>query len=179
MAGHPDDDAVRTALIRVLQDAHAGEWAAAYAYRGHWKSLRKRRPEEMAEVRRIEGAEWHHRAGVRTMLRELGARPRLLRELGMGAVGRFFGALCFVSPWFGPMYAAGRLEAMNVGQYDTARLAALQLGLDGAADRLEVMRIEEDRHERWFGDQIRGHWLLPPARLLFGWSPPPLGPPSA
>jgi demethoxyubiquinone hydroxylase (CLK1/Coq7/Cat5 family) len=163
-------DDVRADLTRLLQDAHAGELAAALAYRSHWRSLR--RPDERAEVRRIEDAEWHHRAQVAAMLADLGSGPRPRRELLMGVVGRFFGALCFVAGWFGPMYAAGRLEAMNVGQYRLARDYAARLGLTGAADRLEVMRVEEDRHERWFGDRVRGHWLLPPTRRLLGWDPP-------
>jgi demethoxyubiquinone hydroxylase (CLK1/Coq7/Cat5 family) len=161
----------RSQLVRVLQDAHAGELAAAYAYRAHWKSLR-RRPDARAEVRRIEGTEWHHRQLVADMLALLGARPRRPREMAMAAIGRFFGLLCFVSGFFAPMYAAGRLEAMNVGQYRTARDNAIRLGLDQFVAELEAMRAEEDRHERFFGDQVRGHFLLPIARRLLGWTPP-------
>jgi demethoxyubiquinone hydroxylase (CLK1/Coq7/Cat5 family) len=161
----------RAQLVRILQDAHAGELAAAYAYRGHWRSLH-RRPDAAAEVHRIEDAEWHHRALVAGLLAELSARPRRPRELLMGSIGRFFGALCFVGGWFAPMYAAGRLEAMNVGQYDDAQRAATALGLVDAARSLEAMRVEEDRHERWFGDQIRGHWLLPWAARVWTWLPP-------
>jgi hypothetical protein len=106
------------------------------------------------------------------MLRELDAAPRRRRELLMGSIGRFFGTLCFVGGYFGPMYAAGRLEAMNVGEYLRARVAAERLGLTHFVELLEEMRIEEDRHERWFGDRCRGHWLLPPAQRLFGWVPP-------
>ena len=158
-------------LVRLLQNAHAGELAAAYAYRAHWKSLRKR-PGARAEVRRIEGTEWHHRELVAEMLATLGARPRRSREMVMAAIGRFFGVLCFVSGFFGPMYAAGRLEAMNVDQYRTARDDASALGLDGFVAHLEAMRVEEDRHERFFGDQVRGHVLLPIARFFMGWTPP-------
>jgi demethoxyubiquinone hydroxylase (CLK1/Coq7/Cat5 family) len=157
-------------LERLLQDAHAGELAAAYAYRGHWHSLR--RGAERTEVRRIEEAEWHHRALVAAMLVGLGARPRRRRELLMGGVGRFFGALCFVGGRFGPMYAAGRLEAMNVDQYRTAHDLAAALGFPTWAEQLEEMRAEEDRHERWFGDRVRGHWLLRPTRFVLGWNPP-------
>lgn len=167
-----DGDAVRAGLVRILQDAHAGELAAALAYRSHWRSLRE--PSERAEVRRIEGTEWHHRAVVADMLVELGARPRRHREVAMGTVGRFFGALCFVTGWFGPMYAAGRLEGMNVGQYTAARDATASLGLTSCAARLEAMRLEEDRHERWFGDQVRDHRLLPLARLFLRWESPPV-----
>ena len=171
MAAHVDGAAARAALVRGLQDAHAGELAAAYAYRGHWKSLR-RRPEARAEVRRIEAAEWHHRALVAAMLAELGGRPRRRRELLMGAVGRVFGGLCFVGGFFGPMYAAGRLEAMNVDQYDVAGRHAAALGHRAFAEQLEAMRDEEDRHERFFGDQVRGHPLLALTSALLGWRPP-------
>jgi len=164
----------RKQLIRILQDAHAGELAAAYAYRAHWKSLR-RRPDERAEIRRIEGAEWHHRRVIADLLAELDASPRRPRELGMGMIGRFFGALCFVTPWFGPMYAAGRLEAMNVHQYADARQYAEALDLPRFVTALEAMRVEEVRHEVWFGDRVRGHRLLPIARRLGGWSPPDAG----
>ncbi len=159
----------RASLVRMLQDAHAGELAAAYAYRAHWRSLR--RPAERDEVRRIEESEWHHRAEVRSILDELGARPRRRREVAMSLTGRLLGSLCFVTGWFGPMYAAGRLEGMNVDQYLAARDIAARLGLP-CVDRLEAMRVEEDRHERWFGDRVRHHRLLPLARRVLRWAPP-------
>ena len=161
---------VRARLIVILQNAHAGELAAAYAYQGHRRSLRS--VPERDELLRIEEAEWLHRAHVAVMLARLRAHPRWRREVLMGTIGRVFGWLCFVSGWFMPMYMAGRLEAMNVGEYEAARIAADQLGLTDFAASLEEMRVEEDRHERWFGDQIRSHWMLRPVRLVFGWTPP-------
>ena len=53
-------------LIRILQNAHAGELAAAYAYRGHWKSL-KDSPEK-EHIKKIEAEEWTHRANVKKWL---------------------------------------------------------------------------------------------------------------
>lgn len=167
-----DPTATRARLVRILQDAHAGELAAAYAYRAHARSLR-RRPEERTGVERIEAAEWHHRALVGALLDDLGAKPRARRELLMGAIGRFFGALCFVTGWFGPMYAAGRLEGMNVDQYRRARDLAAALDLPHHVRHLEDMRAEEVRHEQWFGDRVRHHPLLPVARFVLRWSPPP------
>ena len=160
----------RATLVRILQNAHAGELAAAYAYRGHWRSLRARG--ERAEVARIESAEWHHRNEVFEHLLALDAAPRPRRELLMGAIGAFFGALCLVGGWFAPMYAAGRLEAINTFEYETARDAAQALDLDDLVEALDAMIVEEDRHERWFGERCRGHWMLPIASRLFGWSPP-------
>jgi len=168
------DDVVRDRLIVILQNAHAGELAAAYAYQGHRRTLRSE--DERAELLRIEESEWLHRAHVAVMLAELRAHPRWRREVVMGMIGRVFGLLCFASGWFMPMYMAGRLEAMNVGEYERARSAAEQLGLPAFVDQLEAMRVEEDRHERWFGDRVRSHWLLPPVRLIFGWTPPTTNP---
>jgi demethoxyubiquinone hydroxylase (CLK1/Coq7/Cat5 family) len=166
--------ASRAALIGVLQAAYSGELAAAYAYRGHWRSLwRDKRRSARAEIMRIEEAEWHHRNLIGIMLEELGARPQRWREAVMWTIGRFFGALCFVSGFFGPMYAAGRLEASNVDQYVDARRHALACGFARYAAQLVDMVEEEARHERFFGDQVRGHLLLPVARLVGRWSPPP------
>lgn len=165
------EQALRGTLVRILQDAHAGELAAAYAYQGHSRSL-WRHPAARAEVERIEAAEWHHRRLVAALLVTLDARPRRRREWLMAATGRFFGGLCFLGGWFGPMYAAGRLEWMNVGQYEAAHDAAEQLGLVDAANELAAMTAEEERHERWFGDQCRDHWMLPLAARLFRWRPP-------
>ena len=55
-------------LIRILQNAHAGEVAAAYAYRGHWKSLRE--SPEKARIKEIEAEEWDHRRRVGEWLGE-------------------------------------------------------------------------------------------------------------
>ena len=156
-------------FVRILQDAHAGELAAAYAYRAHAKSLR-RRPER-AEVERIEAAEKHHRAQVAEMLRAIGATPRRRRELLMATIGRWFGSLCFVTGWFGPMYAAGRLEAMNVRQYEDARALARELGYDDYIAAFDAMIAEEDRHEQFFASHAAGHRLLPLARFFLKWDP--------
>jgi demethoxyubiquinone hydroxylase (CLK1/Coq7/Cat5 family) len=163
----------RRALVRMLQDAHAGELAAAFAYRGHTRSLRRRHPDQAHAIQVIETAEWHHRNRVAELLDDLGEAPRPGRELLMGTIGRFFGSLCWVGGWFGPMYAAGRLEAMNVGQYATARADATTLGLAAMLPELEAMEAEEQRHEDYFADQVRGHPLLPLAALLLGWRPAP------
>lgn len=165
----PTDDP-RDQLIWLLQNAHAGELAAAFAYQGHRWSLR--RAEEKAELLAIEEAEWLHRAHVAVLLADLKAKPRWRREVLMGSIGRVMGLGCFVSGWTAPMYMAGRLEAMNVGEYDHARQLAEKLGLDHFIEKLEAMRVEEDRHERYFGDKVQGRFLLRPLRLVFGWVPP-------
>lgn len=168
------------ALIGILQAAHAGELAAAYAYQGHWRSRigAKRRPER-EEIQRIEAAEWHHRNQVADLLTALGSGPVRWREVVMGTIGRFFGSLCFVGGRFLPMYAAGRLEAMNVGQYVDAAAHARASGHADFAEQLDQMVAEEARHEAWFSDQCRGHPMLPAVAVIGRWSPAELTPEGA
>lgn len=180
MGADPDpatsDDVARdrALFVAVLQAAYSGELAAALAYRGHWRSLwRPHRSEARAEIRRIEAEEWHHRQEVGKVLAELGSGPQRWREVLMRSVGRFFGSLCFVGGWFGPIYAAGRLEGANVGQYEQAAVYARRAGLDHFLPGLAQMTATEDRHERWFGSLIAQHRLLPLASRLLGWRPPP------
>lgn len=65
-------------LVEILRLAYSGALAAAYAYRGHWHSVKdeptRRRIREIEE-------EWHHRRLVGQMLEKVGARPGRLREL--------------------------------------------------------------------------------------------------
>lgn len=67
-------------LIRILQNAYSGEVAAAYAYRGHWKSLKEGPDRE--RIKRIEEEEWDHRRRVGDWLETLGSAPRPAREKG-------------------------------------------------------------------------------------------------
>ena len=165
------DDHVR-ALVNILQAAHAGELAAAYAYQGHWRSRwRARDADDRAEILRIEAAEWHHRRLVDVLLADLGAGLDRRREVTMAVIGWTFGWLCFVSGRFFPMYFAGRLEAMNVGQYVDAAKHARAAGLDVAATQLDDMVAEEARHETWFSDQVRGHWALGITAAIMRWRP--------
>lgn len=163
----------RAFVVAVLQAAYSGELAAAHAYRGHWRSLwRSHRADARAEIRRIEEEEWHHRRMVGEILTELGSGAERWREVLMWSIGRFFGSLCFVGGWFGPVYAAGRLEAANVGQYEQASHHAARAGLDSYLPQLAEMVATEDRHERYFGSLIVDHRLLPLASRLLGWRPP-------
>jgi hypothetical protein len=112
-----------------------------------------------------------HRTHAADMLRELGSGPQRWREVLMGSIGRFFGLLCHVGGRFLPMYAAGRLEAMNVDQYVQAAAHARAAGHAAYGDRLDEMIAEEARHEAWFSDQVRGHWALPVTSVVGRWAP--------
>lgn len=155
-------------LITILQLAYSGELAAAYAYRGHWQSLRN--AEERARVKTIEEEEWHHRRLVGEMLQDLGAEPKKQRELRATLVGRTLGLLCHVSGWFVPMYGAGRLESRNIVEYETAARYARECGREDLIDCLLTMAEVEWEHERYFRSCVLRHrW----SKRFSVWPEPP------
>jgi demethoxyubiquinone hydroxylase (CLK1/Coq7/Cat5 family) len=158
----------RQNLIRILQNAYSGEIAAAYAYRGHWRSLRS--SPERTRIKEIEAEEWDHRRRVGEWLSVLNAEPRPLREKIFWTIGRTLGLTCFVSGWFMPMYFAGRLESQNSVEYEDAAAFARELGMDECvADLLDMARVEVE-HEVFFRETVSRHRLLPVMKRLFGWS---------
>lgn len=158
----------RRKLIRILQNAYSGELAAAYAYRGHWKSLKKSAEKE--RIKRIEAEEWAHRENVGRWLAQLNARPRRIRETIFWTIGRSLGLTCYVSGWFLPMYFAGRLEGQNVQEYMDAAAFAKELEMTGCFDEMMEMSRVEREHEDFFRQTVSRHRLLPITRTFFGWS---------
>ncbi|MBV8520246.1 MAG: demethoxyubiquinone hydroxylase family protein [Acidobacteria bacterium] len=165
MANAPDP---ATELVRVLRSACSGELAAGFAYRGHWKSVR--RADERERIRTIEAEEWHHRALVRGLLAELGAKPSMRREIAFWCIGRTIGLLCHIGGWFIPMYGAGRLERWNVNEYEDAARLARAAGRESMLEPLLMMAEVEWEHERYFRERITGHRLL---RVFRMWPPLP------
>ncbi|MEQ1603332.1 MAG: ferritin-like domain-containing protein [Pyrinomonadaceae bacterium] len=158
----------RKNLIRILQNAYSGEVAAAYAYRGHWKSLSD--SPEKTRIKEIEAEEWDHRRRVGEWLEKLDSGPRPVRERVFWTIGRTLGATCFLSGWFMPMYFAGRLESQNSVEYEDAAKFATELGMtDCVKDLLDMARVEVE-HEEFFHSVVSGHRLLPVMKRVFGWS---------
>jgi demethoxyubiquinone hydroxylase (CLK1/Coq7/Cat5 family) len=158
----------RDDLVRILQNAYSGEVAAAYAYRGRWKSLRD--SPEKTRIKHIEEEEWDHRRRVGKWLEKLGSAPRSAREKVFWTIGRTLGVSCYVSGWFMPMYFAGRLESQNSVEYEDAALLAGELELyDCFDDLMEMARVELE-HEEFFRTVVAGHRLLPIMKRVFRWS---------
>jgi rubrerythrin len=158
----------RQNLIRILQNAHAGELAAAYAYRGHWKSLKA--SVERERIKQIEAEEWAHRENVRKWLEQLGAKPNQFREKIFWTMGRALGLTCYVSGWFFPMYFAGRLESQNVQEYVDAARFAKELEIHDCFDEMMEMSRVEGEHEVFFSQTVATHRLLPITKRFFRWS---------
>jgi rubrerythrin len=157
----------RRNLIRILQNAYSGEQAAAFAYRGHWKSLKDSK--EKDRIREIEDEEWIHREAVGKWLEKLDAKPGRLREVIFWTIGKSLGAACGVTGWFFPMYFAGRLESGNVKEYEDAAKFAEELGMPGCfAELMEMARVEQE-HEDFFKQIVSRHRLLPVTKIFFRW----------
>jgi rubrerythrin len=156
-------------LITLLQLAYSGERAAGYAYRGHWKSVSDK--EERVRIKQIEDEEWHHRKLVGDMLSSLNAQPVSHREIRAWIIGRGLGLLCHVMGWLAPMYGAGRLEGLNIVEYETAARYARNCGREDFIDCLLTMAEVEWEHENYFRTLVLRH---PLGRRLSLWpSPPP------
>jgi demethoxyubiquinone hydroxylase (CLK1/Coq7/Cat5 family) len=157
----------RRQLVRLLRGAYSGELAAAYAYRGHWKSLRA--GAERERIRQIEDEEWVHREKVKSIMTALAVAPAGSREKLMWTIGRVLGLSCHLAGRFLPMYFAGRLESGNVEEYETAARHASSLGFAEFAADLEHMARVEGEHELFFREMVARHPCLPLMRRLFGW----------
>lgn len=154
-------------LITILQLAYSGELAAAYAYRGHWHSVRDK--DERARIEQIENEEWHHRRLIGEMLRDLNAGPLRSREIRANVIGRSLGVLCHFTGWLAPMYGAGRLESRNIGEYETAAAYASDCARDDLIDSLLMMAEVEWEHEKYFRSRVLVHRL---GRRLWLWPEP-------
>ncbi|TVR46422.1 MAG: hypothetical protein EA402_02665 [Planctomycetota bacterium] len=157
-------------LLRLAQQAHAAERAAAIAYRGHRCCFRGR--VQRQQIHHIALEEWRHRAWLRRrLLPALGVAPRPLMEAAYLLLGMAIALTCLLIGPFWATYFAGRLEHGNGAEYD--RLAAGLLAHPQLARRfhqpLRHMARVERRHERSFFGLLRHHPLLPPAAGLFGW----------
>lgn len=159
-------------FIRALQNAHAGELAAAWAYTGHGESFFIKNKVEKAEVLKIREEELHHRRRIAEILKEVGAAPRRSREILMFCIGVSIGFLCMFGGWFIPMYGAGKLESGNIFEYEVAaRLAFLSGNEKYVNELLSFGELEWD-HELYFRKKARGHflyrwfpaWVIPEAK---------------
>lgn len=155
-------------LVEILQLAYSGELAAAYAYRGHWRSLSN--PAERARVKAIEDEELHHRKLVGEMLQSLDAAPDSRRERRASVVGRVLGFFCHLTGWLAPMYGAGRLESKNIVEYETAARYARGCGRTEFVDCLLTMAEVEWEHEAFFRSCVLRHWL---GKRMTIWPMPP------
>lgn len=164
-----DASVAKARLIKLLQDAHAGEKAAALAYFGHAHSLFVTDPDEKVEILKIQNEELHHRERLRAFLQILGSEPRTAREVLMWTIGATIAIISYFGIWIIPMYGAGKLERSNIGEYEVAARLARLAGTSTITDELlDFAEIEWD-HEYYFRKKVQSHFL---ARWIPIWSEP-------
>jgi rubrerythrin len=164
-----DKITAKNLLIQVLQNAHAGEKAAANAYWGHANSFFIKSKEEKEEILKIYRDELHHRTRIKEMLSELNANPRFTREVLMYLIGAVIAFLCLFGGWYIPMYGAGKLESTNIEEYEVAARLAYLAELHHLIDELLLFAEIEWDHEVFFEKKIQEHsitkflgvWLRP------------------
>ena len=154
-------------LTDLLQKAYSAEKAAAFAYQGHARSVR--RPEEKAAIRQIELDEWNHRREVMEIMRQYDIPVSRYYEIRFHIVGKAISASCFVIGWFMPFYFAGRLESGNVCEYFRMKHFFNEIGIPQHDQVLYEMGIKEKEHEVYFLEQIKTNKLLPFFEWLFSW----------
>lgn len=166
---------LKSKLVYLLQNAHAGERAAAFAYNGHWRSVSG---QEAIDIKKIEMEEWEHRSCLFGMLQELGARPRLMRELGMAMIGITIFTICRLAGWlnianfgwFCSMYGAGKLEQGNIVEYEIAARYAHEGGYRHFIEPLLHMAEIEWDHELYFRQKaLQSKW----SKYFQIWETPP------
>lgn len=155
-------------LVKLLQNAHAGEKAAANAYYGHAYSPFVKNSKEKEEILGIYKDEIHHRKRLGEMLLDLNSSPAILKEIIMYTVGFIIGFLCLFGGWFIPMYGAGKLESENVEEYEVAARLAFLAGLDHLIDELLIFAEVEWDHELYFRTKAENHKL---SKYVPFWSP--------
>ena len=155
-------------LVDLLKFAYSAELAAAYAYQGHWRSVRN--PEERTKIQEIEQDEWHHRKLVGEMLESIGEHPSRGLEFKNFLIGKVVGFLCHLSGWFAPMYGAGKIERRNIKEYELAARYARNSGREEWVDCLLTMAEVEWEHEQYFRSQVEKHFF---SRLVPIWPLPP------
>lgn len=157
------------ALADLLQMAYSAEKAAAFAYIGHYNSLKE--PTIKAAVKQIELDEWNHRAEVKTLMDLYEVPVSAYYEIKFHIIGKIIALSCHLIGWFMPIYFAGRLESGNVCEYFRMMHYFHELGIRTHDTVLYDMGIKEKEHEDFFQEQIKDSRLLPFFSKIFSWGP--------
>ena len=154
-------------LVDLLQKAYSAEKAAAFAYIGHYGSLRSK--EEREAIKAIENDEWFHRKEVLEIMRQYDIPISKFYEFQFYVIGKFIAVSCYIIGWFMPFYFAGRLESGNVCEYFVMMHYFHELGIRDHDKVLYNMGLKEKEHEEYFLSKIQSSRLLPIFEKVFKW----------
>jgi rubrerythrin len=156
-------------LQKLARLAYSAERAAAFAYRGHARSVRD--PVEKIELAQIENEEWDHRENLKRILDKIGGSPSRYLEIKFALIGKGIGLSCHFIGWFMPMYFAGRLESGNVIEYVHMEILALEYGLKEEIECIREMAKVEKAHEMYFLEKAKTRRVIGLFQILFRWGP--------
>lgn len=138
-------------LIKMLQNAHAGELAAYYAYKGHADSVSDEIAREIFEIRR---EELEHIFFLKRELIKFGSYPNRYRDAIFTIIGKTVSALCYVTGFYLPMYVAGLMEHVGAVSYEEMAEEANRIGEHELAVELKLMALKELEHEIYFRNKL-------------------------
>lgn len=154
-------------LVKLLQQAYSAERAAAFAYIGHARAVKK--TVEKKAIKQIEDDEWGHRYEVLQIMKQYDIPVSKFYELRFHVIGKIISFSCFIIGRFMPFYFAGRLESGNVCEYFRMKQYFNSLGITEHDKVLYDMGIKEKEHEVYFLEQVKDDKLLPFFEKLFKW----------
>lgn len=141
-------------LIRMLQDAHAGELGAFHAYAGHIRATKN--VAERNRLIQIQAEELRHINDCKRLLNHYGYPTNELKDSIMKFVGQTLGLLCFISGRKLAAWGAGVIEKIGMVNYQKMVDISQKLGNKRLVDIFTNMRDTETVHEIYFKGLLDG-----------------------
>lgn len=135
-------------LIRMLQDAHAGELGAFHAYAGHIRATKD--VEERNKLIQIQADELRHINDCKRLLNHYGYPTNKLKDSIMIFIGKTLGLACFISGRKLAAWGAGAIENIGMVNYQKMVDISQKLGNKKLVDIFTNMRDIEKVHEMYF-----------------------------
>ena len=135
-------------LIRMLQNAHAGEVGAFHAYAGHIRATKD--VAERNQLIKIQSEELAHIRDCKRLLDHYGYPTNHLKDSIMKLIGQTLGLLCFVSGRRLAAWGAGVIERVGMVNYQKMVDISQKLGNKRLVDIFTNMRDTENVHDMYF-----------------------------
>jgi demethoxyubiquinone hydroxylase (CLK1/Coq7/Cat5 family) len=147
-------DLYNDTLIRMLQDAHAGEIGAYYAYAGHIKATKD--IVERQKLIEIQAEELKHIKDCKRLLNHYGYRTNEFKDSIMKFIGITLGLSCFIAGRRVAAWGAGVIERVGMTNYQKMVDISQKLGNKRLVDIFSNMRDVEVSHDLYFKRLING-----------------------
>ena len=141
-------------LIKMIQDAHAGEMGAYHAYSGHIRATKD--AEERKALIQIQADEMTHIVDCKKLLNYYGHNTNEFKDSIMKLIGQTLGLLCFVSGRRLAAWGAGIIERVGMVNYQKMVDISQELGNEKLVDIFTNMRDTERVHDMYFKGLLNG-----------------------